>query len=204
MSDQLAQARESVSRSQAEFAATVAWEFASRWQEACDRLAALRAEVAQWSAALRITISTPAPYVPTINVVHGNPEVKPVALLAGPIAPAALPRALATVDSILDRLDGAAGNLAALRQAADLDSRRRALSRIRAGDPGEQWSLYRVTRPFTIWACSICRGCWWTRVSCRADSCPGDGLRASWSRSTGWPGARRREERRMASVMSVK
>lgn len=145
LADELRAARQAVEQTRSELAKEALRDFAARWEEACLKLSELRAEAGVLSGALRITVATPPPYMASIGVVSGNPEVRPV---SGPIPSVTLPPALAGVGAVVDRLDAAGGLLAAIAQAKDLTSRHIALSRTRAGMTPTMPGVYSVLRGF--------------------------------------------------------
>jgi hypothetical protein len=146
MDGELAKARELMGRAQSEFAATMVAEFQTRWSRACRELAILQAESQQLAAALRTQVTCPPPYTVSRSAATERVEVRLITS-AEPV-PVSLPPAVATVSTTLDRLGAAAGLIAALKQAADLNERHHALARIRAGFQVEMGGLYEVVRGF--------------------------------------------------------
>jgi hypothetical protein len=126
-------------------AAEVAREFGERWREACDRLAALRAEAQVLGSALRTTIATPAPYIAFVNPIREEPELRPVAG-SEPVT-TALPAHLSILVARLDALDAALSRITAIKQARQLDQYHYDLSRVR-GVAAEFPGTYRVTAAF--------------------------------------------------------
>jgi hypothetical protein len=149
MAAEVAKVRDAVGRAQAEFGAMVMQEFASRWEQACRTLAALRFEAQAISKVLGTSISCAPPYKASINPVHGNPEVRPIAL-AEPMEALTLPPALVKIGNVLDRLHSAAGLVGALAQSVQLNAQHHALARLRAGQQIEMVGMYEVAKPFSI------------------------------------------------------
>jgi hypothetical protein len=157
LKDAVDKARDGVTQSQPEFANSVIRDFNQRWTDACRALDVLRGEAAALSCALRVPVDCPAPYVATWSVSSARPQVVPVAL-AQQVEPTALPPALLMVGGVLDRLAAAAGLIAALVQAADLNSRHLALSRVRAGQQAEMTGTYEVVKAFHIFESNYAPG----------------------------------------------
>jgi hypothetical protein len=122
-------------------------EYHARWNQACRELAVLQAESQQLAAALRTQVTCAPPYTVSRSAATERVELRLITS-AEPV-PVSLPPTLVTVGGTLDRLDSAAGLIAALKQAVDLSERHRALSRIRIGLPGELLGTYEVVKPFT-------------------------------------------------------
>ncbi len=101
------------------------------------------------SAALRLPVPTPAPYLACVSAVTGGPELRPVAL-AEPIPQATLSPALTAMISVFDRLDAAGALIGGVQQAAQLTQQHHALSRIRAGQQIEMSGVFTVVRAFHI------------------------------------------------------
>ena len=137
--------RAAVESERERIAGEVARAFGERWQRACQTLSDLRAEALVLGRALRMTVATPAPYVPFMHPIRERPELRPV---AGPEPPpVALPAHLTTLVRRLDGLDEALARIGAVKQAKLLDSRHYDLCRVR-GTPPEYPGVYLVTGAF--------------------------------------------------------
>jgi hypothetical protein len=121
-------------------------EFSARWREACDRLAALRAEAEVLARALRCTIQTPAPYQAYMHPVRETPELRPLAA-SGPPPTVALPGHLSILINRLDALDSALSRVQAIKQSKQLDARHYDLAKVR-GTPAEFSGVFEVTGEF--------------------------------------------------------
>jgi hypothetical protein len=148
LGEDLRRARAAVEQARARYAASVVSEFHARWSRCSAELVRLHAEGVELSRVLRFTVACAPPYCAAINVVSQRAEVR---LIASPEPVAVdLPPGLQALAAIIGRLDAADGVGAGVRQAAELNVRHHALSRLRAGQQIEMTGVFVVTKPFSI------------------------------------------------------
>jgi hypothetical protein len=118
-------------------------EFSGRWKQACDALSTLRSEAEALARALRVSIATPAPYVPYTHI-DGSLRVR---LLTGSEVPVSLPANLSRIVERLDGLDAALVRVTSIQQSKQLDERHYQIA-LRRNQPTEFHDTYLVTAAF--------------------------------------------------------